>query len=201
MTIGVTGGIGSGKSTVCALFGAWGADLVDADKVGHACLEDPGVKQALIEAFGDPITKPDGSLDRRELGRRAFVSDASRRSLTDIVWPEVGKRLRAAVDRLKEQGCKTIVVEASVLLEQGDPEKLYETVVVVTAPETLRIERTMKRLGITDAEVRDRMRHQMPEDEKIKRADHVIVNDGSADVLETRARKLWGDLTRTASKE
>ena len=111
------------------------------------------------------------------------------------------ERLRAAVDRLKEQGCKTIVVEASVLLERGDPEKLYETVVVVTAPETLRIERTMKRLGITDAEVRDRMRHQMPEDEKIKRADHVIVNDGSADVLETRARKLWGDLMRTASKE
>lgn len=201
MTIGVTGGIGSGKSTVCALFGAWGADLVDADKVGHACLEDPGVKQALIEAFGDHISRPDGSLDRRELGRRAFVSDASRRSLTDIVWPEVGKRLRAAVDRSKEQGSQTIVVEASVLLERGDPEKLYETVVVVTAPETLRIERTMKRLGITEAEVRDRMRHQMPEDEKIKRADHVIVNDGSVDVLETLARNLWADLTRSASKE
>jgi dephospho-CoA kinase len=201
MTIGVTGGIGSGKSTVCALFGGWGAHLIDADKVGHACLEDPGVKRALIEAFGDHISRPDGSLNRRELGRRAFVSDASRRSLTDIVWPEVGKRLRAAVDRLWERGSKIIVVEASVLLERGDPENLYETVVVVTAPEVLRIERTVNRLGITEAEVRARMRHQMREDEKIKRADYVIVNDGSVDVLETRARKLWADLTRSASKE
>ena len=201
MTIGVTGGIGSGKSTVCAWFGEWGADLVDADKLGHECLEDPGVKHALIEAFGDHISNPDGSLDRRELGRRAFVSDASRRKLTDIIWPEVGKRLRAAVARSQERGSRTLVVEASLLLERGDPEKLYQTVVVVTAPEALRVERTMKRLGITEAEVRDRMRHQMPEDEKIERADYVIVNDGGVDVLETSARKLWADLTHSASKE
>ena len=87
MTIGVTGGIGSGKSTVCALFGAWGADLVDADKVGHEVLEDPEVKRALLEAFGDEISNSDGSLDRRELGRRAFATEASRLRLTDIVWP------------------------------------------------------------------------------------------------------------------
>ena len=201
MTIGVTGGIGSGKSTVCALFGAWGADLVDADKVGHEVLEDPEVKRALLEAFGDEISNSDGSLDRRELGRRAFATEASRLRLTDIVWPEVGKRLLDTVTRFRESGSEILVVEASVLLERGDPEGIYETVVVVTAPEDLRIERTMKRLGITEAEVRDRMRHQMPEAEKIERADYVIVNDKGVDVLEARARKLWADLTHCAPKE
>jgi dephospho-CoA kinase len=200
MTIGVTGGIGSGKSTVCDLFREWGADYADADKVGHEALEDESVRSSLIAAFGQDIRSPDGSLNRRELGKRAFASDASRTKLTDIVWPEVGKRLQHIVEESKARGSEILVIEASLLLEKGDPEGLYEAVVVVTASEDIRIRRATQRLGITEAEVRDRMRHQIPEEEKIERADHVIVNDGSLEVLERQARSLWLELRRT-SKE
>ena len=93
-----------------------------------------------------------------------------------------------------------LVIEASLLLEKGDPDRLYEAVVVVTAGEDVRVERATARLGITEEEVRDRMRHQMSEEEKIERADHVIVNDGNLPVLERQVRSLWLELSRK-SKE
>ena len=93
------------------------------------------------------------------------------------------------------EGDRPLIVEASVLLERGDPEGLYQKIVVVTAPEDVRLRRSMERRGLSEEEVRSRMRHQMPEDEKIKLADHVIVNDGDLDTLETRARTLWASLT------
>ena len=200
MTIGVTGGIGSGKSTVCDLFREWGADYADADKVGHSALEDLSVLAALVTAFGVNIRNPDGTLDRRKLGKRAFANDVSRTKLTNILWPEVGKRLEIIAEESRSKGSVILVIEASLLLEKGDPNRLYEAVVVVTAGEDVRVERATARLGITEEEVRDRMRHQMPEEEKIERADHVIVNDGNLVVLERRARSLWLELSRK-SKE
>ena len=196
MTIGVTGGIGSGKSTVCDLFREWGADYADADKVGHSALEDLSVQAALVTAFGVNIRNPDGTLDRRKLGKRAFANDVSRTKLTNILWPEVGKRLEIIAEESRSKGSAILVIEASLLLEKGDPDRLYEAVVVVTAGEDVRVERATARLGITEEEVRDRMRHQMPEEEKIERADHVIVNDGNLVVLERRARSLWLELSR-----
>jgi len=196
MTVGVTGGIGSGKSTVCALLQAWGADYADADRVGHTALEDSEVQAALLDAFGEDIRNSDGTLDRRELGKRAFVSDASREKLTGVVWPEVGRRLREIAEASKASGAEILVIEASVLLEHGDPDHLYEAIVVVTADEETRVKRASDRLGISEAEVRGRVRHQMSEKEKIERADHVIVNDSSLDVLERQARSLWLELKR-----
>ena len=196
MTVGVTGGIGSGKSTVCRLFEAWGARRVDADTVGHAALEDEAVQRALIDAFGTDIIGDDGSLDRKMLARLAFTSDASRAKLTNVVWPEVGRRLKQIVEETRSDGSQTLVVEASVLLEKGDPDGIYESIVVVTAEEEIRIERAMKRLNISESDVRSRMQHQMPENEKITLADYVIVNDGSLDMLERQARSVWGSLMK-----
>ena len=201
MIVGVTGGIGSGKSTVCGLFEKWGAERVDADRVGHYALSDPSVKQHLLDTFGADLEQANGALDRRELGKRAFVSDATRKQLTDVMWPEVGRRLKDIVTEFKTGGTGTLVIEASVLLERGDPEGLYETIVVVTAPESTRIERTMARLGISEAEVRSRMRHQMSDREKIERADHVIVNDADENVLEERAGRVWTTLTGKGTRE
>ena len=200
MTIGVTGGIGSGKSTVCDLFREWGGDYADADRVGHSVLEDLSVQAALVTAFGENIRNPDGTLNRRKLGKRAFVNNDSQKRLTNIVWPEVGKRLRIIAAESRSKGSAILVIEASLLLEKGDPDRLYDAVVVVTAGEDVRVERASARLGITEEEVRDRMRHQMPEEEKIKRADHVIVNDGNLPVLERQVRSLWLELSRK-SKE
>lgn len=200
MTIGVTGGIGSGKSTVCDLFREWGGDYADADRVGHSVLEDLSVQAALVTAFGENIRNPDGTLNRRKLGKRAFVNNDSQKRLTNIVWPEVGKRLRIIAAESRSKGSAILVIEASLLLEKGDPDRLYDAVVVVTAGEDVRVERASARLGISEEEVRDRMRHQMPEEEKIKRADHVIVNDGNLPVLERQVRSLWLELSRK-SKE
>lgn len=196
MTIGVTGGIGSGKSTVCDLFREWGADYVDADRVGHAVLEDLSVQAALVKAFGENIRNPDGTLNRRSLGKRAFANEVSQTKLTNIVWPKIGNRLEIIAAESRSKGSAILVIEASLLLEKGDPCRLYEAVVVVTAGENVRVERATARLGITEDEVRNRMRHQMSEEEKIERADHVIVNDGSLVVLERQARSLWLELSR-----
>jgi len=195
MTIGVTGGMGAGKSSVCSLFAEWGAERIDADQVGHAALEDEAVQEALVSAFGPSILNSEGAIDRRSLGQSAFVSDESRKKLTDIVWPEVGRRLRAAVEDARGRCVEMLVIEASLLLERGDPEGLYEQVVVVTAPEEIRVRRSMERLGLTETEVRSRMRHQMSEEEKIKHADHVLVNDGDLETLEARTHNLWTSLT------
>jgi dephospho-CoA kinase len=159
-------------------------------------LEDSEVQAALLDAFGEDIRNSDGTLDRRELGKRAFVSDASREKLTGVVWPEVGRRLREIAEASKASGAEILVIEASVLLEHGDPDHLYEAIVVVTADEETRVKRASDRLGISEAEVRGRVRHQMSEKEKIERADHVIVNDSSLDVLERQARSLWLELKR-----
>ena len=169
---------------------------MDADTVGHAALEDEAVQRALIDAFGTDIIGDDGSLDRKMLARLAFTSDASRAKLTNVVWPEVGRRLKQIVEETRSDGSQTLVVEASVLLEKGDPDGIYESIVVVTAEEEIRIERAMKRLNISESDVRSRMQHQMPENEKITLADYVIVNDGSLDMLERQARSVWGSLMK-----
>ena len=196
MTIGVTGGIGSGKSTVCGLFERWGARRFDADEVGHSALQDPNVQRKLLDAFGEGILSGDGTLDRKALARLAFASDLSRAKLTDVVWPEVGRRLRDIVAKMGSTDSGLLVIEASVLLEKGDPEGIYESIVVVTAREDIRIKRAMERLGISESDVRSRMEHQMPEDEKVKFADYVMVNDGSLETLECQARSVWGSLKK-----
>ncbi len=197
MTIGVTGSIGSGKSTVCRLFAEWGATVIDADRVAHLALGESDVRARLLERFGEDLLV-DGELDRRELGRRAFATDADRVALTDVVWPAVGRLLRAQVEAAAPD--RPIVIEAPVLLEWGDPDGLCESVVVVTAPEPVRIDRTVARLGISEEEVRDRARHQMPEEEKVKHADHVIDNDADLDTLRSRARHLWEVLVETGDE-
>jgi len=196
MTIGVTGGIGSGKSTVCGLFERWGARRFDADEVGDSALQDPNVQRKLLDAFGEGILSGDGTLDRKALARLAFASDLSRAKLTDVVWPEVGRRLRDIVAKMGSTDSGLLVIEASVLLEKGDPEGIYESIVVVTAREDIRIKRAMERLGISESDVRSRMEHQMPEDEKVKFADYVMVNDGSLETLECQARSVWGSLKK-----
>ena len=195
MTAGVTGGIGSGKSTVCAMFGRWGAHVIDADRAAREAVDEPGALGELVERFGRGIVDAAGNLDRRAVGRVAFADDASRQKLTDVVWPRVGRRLKAETESALRTDPKwTVVIEAPLLLEWGDPDGLCETVVVVTAPEAIRIARTMARQGLAEEEVRARMRHQMPEEQKVSAADYVIDNDADLATLEVRARSVWDEM-------
>lgn len=195
MIIGVTGGIGAGKSTVCAVFEEAGARVIDADAVGHEVLRDPIVIRNLTDVFGREILDADGQIARRELGKRAFASDESREKLNAIVWQPLRQllldKIHAALDR---ESTRPIVVDAALLVERGDPKKIVDVLIVVTAPETLRIQRTMARLGISRAEVMARLSAQLPEEDKVAAADFVIVNDKTPTVCRQRARAIWNKL-------
>ena len=195
MVIGVTGGLGSGKTSVCRLFEAHGARVIEADRTGREVAEDPEVLEALIFAFGEDIVDDSGRLNRRRLGQRAFADTASNERLNRIVWPPLLRKLRADVEAaLREQPDRPVVVDAALLVEWGDLNWL-DALVVVTAPEQVRKARMMGRMGLSEEEVEARMQAQLPEEEKVRQADYVIVNDGTEEDLKARASEVWARLT------
>ncbi len=195
MIIGVTGGIGAGKSTVCAVFEKAGACVIDADAAGHEVLCDPIVIRNLTDIFGREILDANGQIARRELGKRAFASDKNREKLNAIVWQPLRQllldKIHAALDR---EPTRPVVVDAALLVERGDPKKIVDVLVVVTAPEALRIQRTMARLGISKTEVMARLSAQLPEEDKVAVADFVVINDKTPAVGRQRARAIWNKL-------
>ena len=194
MVIGVTGGLGSGKTSVCRLFASFGAVVIDADRIGREVVADPDVKEALIAAFGEDIVDEEGRLKRRLLGQRAFAEPASGERLNRIVWPPLLRKLWAdAQAALQENPGRPAVVDAALLFEWGDLSG-FDAVVVVTAGEEVRRARMMARMGLSEAEVASRMRAQLPEAEKVRRADHVIVNDGTEEELRAKAMGVWEKL-------
>lgn len=195
MIVGVTGGIGAGKSTVCAVFEEAGAHVIDADAVGHAVLLDPAVIRNLADAFGPEILDAGGQVIRRAVGKLAFASDEGREKLNAAVWQPLRQALlhniQAALDRDPN---RPVVVDAALLLERGDPKAWIDILVVVTAPEPVRIERTMARLGISEDEVKARMAAQLPEKAKVAVADFVVVNDATLTACRQRAACVWQQL-------
>lgn len=195
MIVGVTGGIGAGKSTVCQTFKDLGGFVVDADVVGHETIRDPEVIQKLADAFGADILGADGQIVRPLLGQRAFASDEQRDKLNAIVWQPLRALLKKKIQQaLQEDPARPVVVDAALLVERGDPKDLVDELVVVTAPDDVRVQRTMARLGISEAEVRDRIAAQLPQAEKVRVADFVIENDSTPDVCRERAAKVWQDI-------
>lgn len=192
MTVGVTGGTGSGKSEVCRVFQAAGARVIDADAVGHETLAEPDVARRLADAFGADILDAEGRVIRRRLGQRSFASEAARKRLTDVVWPRIAAQIRERIARIRaaEPG-RTVVLDAPLLIEWDDPKAFCDRLVVVTAPEAVRVRRTAARLGIAEAEVRARMAFQLPDHEKAAHADYVIENTATLPELQAQARCLW----------
>ena len=202
MTVGVTGGIGSGKSTVCRRLQEEGAFLIEADEVGREVVVAEAVLRELVSEFGSDILDGKGWLDRAELGRRAFSDRSATDRLNRIVWPQLGRLLEEKVrNALCENSSRTVVVDAALLFEWGDPRSLCDVMVVVTASKELRMRRTMDRLGLSDEEVTDRMASQIPEESKVRAADFVIVNDGSREELERSVMDVWSKIRLIESKE
>jgi dephospho-CoA kinase len=198
--IGVTGSLGAGKSTVARVFARHGATLVDADAIGHEMLLRGGpCFDALVERFGRDIVGPDGEIVRRALGMQAFADTDARRSLNAIVHPPLVARLVTDAQEADRPG-HAVVVDAALLLEWGSPVPLAR-VVVVSAPEEVRVRRFAERGGLSIEEARRRLVAQMPESEKILRADIVIANDGTVADLEERAERVWRQLSRELSLE
>ena len=193
--IGLTGGIGSGKSTVAARFAALGAHVYDADEIARHALDPGGVCYArAIEAFGKKVVGSDGEIDRKRLAQIVFQDDVKRLALNAIIHPYVINELfaRAARDLDGTQG-KIAVFEVPLLFESGLDQSMDKTVLVVSDEEN-RIRRVMRRSGMTREQVLARMRAQMPEEEKRLRADHILENNSSEEELIRRVDLLYQTL-------
>lgn len=172
--IGITGGIGTGKSFVSKIFQTMGIPFYDADKEAKKIMAtNVDIKNALIEAFGQQTYFDDGTLNRKWLSSQVFDNEKNLQLLNAIVHPIV---IKAAEDWGNAQVTIYCLKEAALLFESGSYKSLDATI-LVTAPLELRIERVMQRDGVTRDAVLDRIKNQMPEEEKMKMADYIIVND------------------------
>lgn len=194
--VGLTGGMGAGKSTVAAWFGLWGAAVVDADAAGRAALALPVVHAALRAAFGPTVISPDGQVDRGALAGQAFADAAACQRLNAIMREPLSALLwataRQAAGRVGPGGL--VVVDAPLLCE-WDLDACFDVIVVVAAPVAVRMDRVMSRSGLTAEQVRLRLSCQVDEDAHRRRADLVIDNDSTATALAARAAGVWEALT------
>jgi len=192
--IGLTGGIGSGKSTVSQLLLELGAVILDADKVGHEAYQ-PGTEvwREVVAAFGREILTPDGNIDRKRLGGIVFSNAESLAGLNQIMHPRMFEMMKARIEEYRQQGAKVVVLEAAVLLE-ANWTPLVDQVWVTVASESTVVRRIKGRTGLPEEQIRARIRSQLSSEERVKHADVVISNDGSLDELKTKVNELWEGL-------
>jgi dephospho-CoA kinase len=192
LTIGVTGGIGSGKTTVTKILAELGAPVIDADKVGHAVYEPGGPAYAdMIAAFGEGILAPDRTIDRKRLGPIVFADPNALRQLNAIMHPKMFARMREMVAAMRAAGeGKPIVIEAAVLIE-ANWQPLFDEIWLVEASQAQVVRRVELERGLKPEQTEARIRAQLANDERRKHATAVIVNDGTIADLRTKVEKLW----------
>ena len=192
LTIGLTGGIGSGKSTVAGMLGELGAPIMDADKVAHTTYAPGGpAYDAVIAAFGRTVIAADGTIDRKQLGAIVFGKPDELKRLTSIVWPATNESIRANVAELRRKGeTMPIVVEAAILIEAGW-HRLFDEIWLVRASRSQVLERIERQRGLKPAETEARIAAQLSDDERAKHATLIIENSGSLDELRATLKKTW----------
>lgn len=197
ITLGVTGGIGSGKSLVARMFAEEGARVFDADHEAKRIMQqDPAVRSELIAQFGSDAYLEGGTLNRGYLASIAFPDPERLAQLNEIVHPRVFASFERARRKAQEEGVEILVHEAALIFEAGG-EKHMDAVVVVDASEDVRIQRVVERDGVTPESVRARMRHQLPAEELVRRADYVLRNEGTVEELRRQVARLLSELRRT----
>ena len=178
LRVGITGGIGSGKTTVCRIFEALGVPVYDADYWAKwLIVHDPEVRTAIVGLFGAEAYLPDGAYNRPFVAAIVFENPEKLAALNAAVHPAVERHSRAWHEQQARAGYPYTLKEAALMVESGS-HRFLDALIVVTAPEEIRIRRVMERDGISEATVRARLRNQMPEAEKEALADFLIVNDG-----------------------
>jgi dephospho-CoA kinase len=195
--VGLTGGIGSGKSTVSAMFAARGAIVIDADAIVHE-LQRAGtdVFDEIVEAFGRDVVGSDGQLDRAKLGDIVFSDDEKRNKLTSIVWPKVGERVVAALAEAAERAI--VILDVPLMAESPyGSRRNAQKVIVVDASRDAQL-RHLAEKGVAPERAEARMAVQASREERREIADYVIANDGSIEDLEAQVDDLWEKLTAEA---
>ncbi|MGQ0670888.1 MAG: dephospho-CoA kinase [Actinomycetota bacterium] len=197
LLVGLTGGIGSGKSTVARMLEARGAVVLDADEFARRAI-DPGTPghESVVDAFGAGVVAPSGEIDRDGLARVVFADPDARRRLEAIVHPEVARQFAESVEPYRETD--RVVVYVVPLLVESRLEAGFDVVVVVAASETARVARLAMDRGMSEADARARMSAQLSDEERERVAGFVVENDGALDDLETRVDRLWTGLLEHA---
>ena len=196
--VGLTGGIGSGKSTVSRILAERGAVIVDADELARRAVE-PGTPgfQRVVEAFGSDVERPDGSLDRDAVAARVFADPEARRILEGITHPEVFRLYREEIERLRDTDA-VVVFDAPLIVEAGAAEG-FDVLVVVSASVDEQVRRLMADRKMSEGDARARIEAQYPLEKKEAVADVVLRNDGPVKELEAQVDQLWRDLLARAT--
>lgn len=199
LLVGLTGGLGAGKSTVAAMLSHRGAVVVDADELARRALE-PGTAafEQVCDLFGDSVVLPDGGLDRRAIAARVFADEAKRRALESIVHPEVFRGLAESLERYR--GTDSIVVFDAPLIVETGFHRECDVVVVVEALVEDQVARARAHRGLDPEEARARIAAQTSPEERAAVADVILKNDGSLEELERQVEALWEDLQRRAAR-
>ena len=192
--IGLTGGIGSGKSTVSQFLAELGAVILDADKVGHEALRSRSeVWRQVVNAFGKQIATSKGDIDRKKLGKIVFNNSEARAKLNRIMHPAMYDMVKARLEKYRGQGVGVLVLEAPLLLEAGWT-SLVDEVWVAVAPEAIVLKRLTERTGLSEPESMARIHSQLTSEERIKHADVIIDTDCDLDELKAKVKELWLEL-------
>jgi dephospho-CoA kinase len=197
MQVALTGGVGSGKSTVAAVLEELGAVVIDSDKLAREVVEPgtPGLA-AVVEEFGDVVLAADGSLDRPALGRVVFADDARRRRLEEILHPLIRERSRRLAT---EAGTGALVVhDIPLLVETGQADR-FEAVLVVDVPEETQVERLVRDRGWSREDAESRVRAQASREDRLAVATYVVDNTGTREDLRDRVTEVFEELVSTGS--
>lgn len=191
MKVGLTGGIGAGKSTVADLFAKLGAIVIRADELARQVIEvnSSGFNQ-VITRFGKEILKKDGSIDRAKLAKIVFKDSNALKDLEKIIHPLVRNKTNELIE---QQNPEAIIVNEVPLLLEKNMEKLYDFLVIVISSEKNRTKRLLDK-GLSKEQIRDRMNHQVDDETRKTKADFLVVNDGNLEQLEKDVNKIWQSL-------
>ncbi len=194
MNIGLTGGIGCGKSTVTKILAELGATVMDADKIAHSTYAPGGpAYDGVLAAFGKEVLAPDGSIDRSKLGPIVFKEPAKLTKLTDAVWPATKQRIRDMIAEARAKGeRKPIVVEAAILIE-ANWQSVFDEVWLITAAKDFVIARVERERGLKPEQTEARIKAQLSDDERRKHATIVIENNGTIEELKEQLARIWAD--------
>lgn len=201
--VGLTGGIGSGKSTVAALLAELGAEVIDADRIAREVVEPGGpALPGLVDRFGDQILQEDGHLDRGALAAIAFADEAARADLDRLTHPHVAARIAQRIAELAgrdgSQDHDLILVDHPLLIETGQAAR-FDAVIAVIADERTRLARLADERGMDADDARARMRAQVDDARRREVADHLVVNDGTLDELSEQVEALHARLIEAAA--
>jgi dephospho-CoA kinase len=187
--VGLTGGIGSGKSTVLAILRELGAVVIDADALAREVVEKgtPGLRR-VVEEFGDGVLTPAGDLDREAMARIVFGDDAARRRLEAIVHPLVFERM---VELEQQAGPEDVVIHDIPLLAEGGRADTFDAVVVVDVPTELQLERLTTLRGMAEADARSRLDAQSSRADRLSIATHVVDNSRDLEHLRSEVERVW----------